>query len=372
MSYEEKSLPHDVIIEILSWLPPETLLKFKRVCRSWCSIITTRDAKFVAIHQSHFGNSLQDMNCGRIVIAREKYKRAFLYLKLRLVQERNPRRIVHMNMELRIPNTRYFRDHYRIIGSCNGVFCYASFRVDNAPIQLCNPSMRWAYLVPPYRFGNNLKFPFINACYGVGFDRFVNDYKVLKFVSKDGEAAAAAIYSMKTKSWKRLTNDSVQLPKSLWCLPLSVFLGGFIHWLGYKAKTWTRTIMLFHVCNEVFGEMQLPAAVLESRHDNIYHISISVVKGSLCLLVEELTDDHKGIWQVWTMKEYGVAESWIKQRKVVLGERIMMTTIQLTVGGKILCSNYKSQKLFLYDPETDKYQYVGLGSSFSCSLVASL
>uniref|UniRef100_A0A2N9I433 F-box domain-containing protein n=1 Tax=Fagus sylvatica TaxID=28930 RepID=A0A2N9I433_FAGSY len=45
---EPKALPKDVIIEILSRLPAKSLLRFKCVCKEWCSII--QDQVFIETH----------------------------------------------------------------------------------------------------------------------------------------------------------------------------------------------------------------------------------------------------------------------------------------------------------------------------------
>ncbi|KAM5587142.1 hypothetical protein ABKV19_005872 [Rosa sericea] len=48
MSGVVSELPFDIITEILSWLPVESLLRFKFVCKQWCSLLL--DYKFIAKH----------------------------------------------------------------------------------------------------------------------------------------------------------------------------------------------------------------------------------------------------------------------------------------------------------------------------------
>ncbi|KAM7497631.1 hypothetical protein LguiA_022045 [Lonicera macranthoides] len=43
-------IPPEVIVNILSWLPSRSLLRFKCVCKSWCSIISSPN--FIDIHTS--------------------------------------------------------------------------------------------------------------------------------------------------------------------------------------------------------------------------------------------------------------------------------------------------------------------------------
>ncbi|KAG8372571.1 hypothetical protein BUALT_Bualt12G0079900 [Buddleja alternifolia] len=228
-SYEEESLPRDVIIEILSWLPPETILKFKRVCRSWRSTIT-RDAKFIAKH------NLRNKNTnGRIIIVTEDYPNPYEALKLRILSDTNPA-IIQDNTKLVSPQNKRVMGFYRVTSSCNGLFCYAS-GPDDCGIQLCNPGARWATRIPHICFTNGSGL--FDLYYGVGYDPFTNDYKVIKLrpaamcpvFIQPGEVA---IYSVKTKKWRRL---DVQVPSD-------IPIGRICHvWMMKEygvAKSWTK------------------------------------------------------------------------------------------------------------------------------------
>lgn len=61
MTTSKIQLPNDLILEILSWLPPETLSR--AICKSWYT--TTFAPKFKQLHKSHYGAIPQN---GRIVI----------------------------------------------------------------------------------------------------------------------------------------------------------------------------------------------------------------------------------------------------------------------------------------------------------------
>ncbi|KAG8372570.1 hypothetical protein BUALT_Bualt12G0079800 [Buddleja alternifolia] len=369
-SYEEESLPRDVILEILSRLPPENLLNFRSVCRSWLSII--RDAKFIA--KSNLRN--ENTN-GRIIIITEEYPNPYRGLKLRILSDTNPA-IIQDNTKLVSAHNKSMIGYYRVMSTCNGLFCYAGVQ-DDYGIQLCNPCGRWATSIRQIRFTNYLNK---ELYYGVGYDPLTNDYKVIKLMPPanwTSPPTEAAIYSVKAKIWKRL-NDRLpsETPSGR-----SIFLHGNIHWLAKTVSPPFKIefIMLFDVCDEVFGEIELPE--IDERNK---YTSISVVKGLLCLLVTEICADNR-ICHVWMMKEYGVVESWTKQCTVALRKDIT-TCIEVTPGGKIMCSiesnaegNGKMlyvertpSKLVLYDPETDQYRNAGETLPFrpAFSLEASL
>ena len=72
----------DVVIQILLKLPPESLLRFKSVCKSWYALIN--DPKFVT---KHLSNSLpyKHVLLKRIVATNsEKYEYALSILKFSL------------------------------------------------------------------------------------------------------------------------------------------------------------------------------------------------------------------------------------------------------------------------------------------------
>ncbi|KAL0451452.1 UNVERIFIED_CONTAM: F-box protein [Sesamum latifolium] len=385
MNSEESPLPQDLIIEILSWLPPETLASFRSVSKWWCSIIS--DPKFVAKHQSHFGNSLRNSNSNRIVILTERHADPRAPLKLRLFPDNNPGTFPEHNMEIDLKK-RGASVSCRIMGSCDGLLCLASSSCDYVGIQLCNPCVRWATRLPVHHFTD--EFNPVDLYYGIGFVASVNDYKVIKLrrpiTSRMHMPGAAAVFSVKAKSWKRL---NVSVPPNI-PLGRSVFLHGFVHWLTCLPSLYNniKRIMLFDVCNEVFGELRLPELDRDLDTNACADTSISVVRGSLCVLVAESRTDIR--CDVWVMKEYGVVESWTKQFSVVLREGIIKC-VELTVGGKILCCTKEGEhrnvcrhgelrfepspsQLVLYDPAMDEYRYVGPAPSCKhvVSLVASL
>ncbi|XP_059624633.1 F-box/kelch-repeat protein At3g23880-like [Cornus florida] len=54
----EWNLPHDIIVQILSRLPVKSLLQFRCVCKSWCSLIS--DSHFVKTHLSCMSRTDED------------------------------------------------------------------------------------------------------------------------------------------------------------------------------------------------------------------------------------------------------------------------------------------------------------------------
>ncbi|KAG8369050.1 hypothetical protein BUALT_Bualt15G0110000 [Buddleja alternifolia] len=404
-------LSDDIVFEILSWLPPKPLLKFRSVSKLWYSTITNSD--FIAKHQSHFGNGKSQNNHGGFLAIVVTQKNS---LKLRQIPEEQNHHhpggrgaVVKQQQQQKDKDSLLLCEggiaadaspFYKIMGSCNGLSCYASLIDNDGHIFLCNPSIRWTRTIPPYSFSTKQENKIYS--YGVGFDRFANDYKIIKlsrgatdnaFVSSTTPPPAreAAIYSVKANTWKRVKNAPGP-PFS--ANDMSIFLHGFIHWLQYTTSRYeNKKIVLFDVCNEAFGEMQLPEKI-----DDVmvlpyytYGLSISVVKGSLCLLVSEMYDGSRVFCHMWIMKEYGVAESWTKQPiiefKIEIERELPLEVItvstQATVGGKIMCCIHTNNRkmayfpmdrftsnLALFDPQT--VEYINLGESHSYRDVVSL
>lgn len=170
-------LPEGVMIEILSRLPPESLIRFKCVRKSWYALIS--DPKFKA---KHFSNSLQHKHVllKRLVTNNSGNKQnIFSFLKLPLSIDRSL-----SVSDIDLPFDEDFR-FFEIRGHSHGLLCLTDLRKD---IFLCNPSTREFHKLPPsilllteppvepdgYDSSTN--------AVGFGYDSKSRDFKVVRVV----------------------------------------------------------------------------------------------------------------------------------------------------------------------------------------------
>ncbi|KAL8051585.1 hypothetical protein ABFX02_06G157000 [Erythranthe guttata] len=174
---------------------------------------------------------------------------------------------------------------YRVVGSCDGLVL---LQTNESGIFLLNPVTLQLTKVPPAteKTRNTHK-------YGFGYDSSIDEYKIVEAV--------------KRRIWKRV-DDSPYIP-----CPLGrnhgAFLNGAIHWLADKlvvSGDGYSTIAAFDLACEVFDEIPLPSGI--SLEQIVWRCELVVFDSCLCLVESKWNSEN----DLWTMKEYGVAESWAK------------------------------------------------------------
>ncbi|XP_022893592.1 F-box protein CPR30-like [Olea europaea var. sylvestris] len=280
-------MPSEIVADVLSRLPVKSLLRFRCVCRLWCSIIDSQVFVKMHLHQSITTNSNHSLILGGLglySVALDSLDKAHV---------------------LKTPF--YYKSVDDISNSCNGLILVMS-----EPLILWNPFSTKYRILPD----NPIKYPtplscFSKVIYGLAYDSRKDDYKVVQVVefrnktSHIWECSEAEIYSMKSNSWNRIEGFSYPLPilKGKW----GIHVNGALHTLVedyfhiYSDKS--IRIMSFSVESENHYEVMLPP---NFRIKNV-KLKLDVLGGCLCLVCTS-----KFGASIWVMKEYGVEESWTK------------------------------------------------------------
>lgn len=171
------------------------------------------------------------------------------------------------------------------------------------------------------------------------------------------------VYELKTNAWRGIqTAVPYVIPES----SSQAFLNGAIHWIGYnpddKVASDPRSIVvLFHMHDEVFGEMELPKG---GDYWNRLNLSLAVHQDSICLLhchpMEE--DGHQlyGVCWVWVMKEYGASDSWAKLFTINIGEHGGIgRVLGFRKKGDVLLVTHNDE-LVSYDSRSQRISRLGL------------
>ncbi|KAH7843924.1 hypothetical protein Vadar_022450 [Vaccinium darrowii] len=289
-------LPQELVTEILLRLPVKTLIRFRSVCKSWCSIIY--EPQFVKKHLS-LATKDDDINHWRVIIC----------YKYRDLKSCSLQSIFHDSYGCAMDPCYPFMTLQRgvgIVGSCNGLVCiyYYEKLVDNCC--LWNPSTRESHILPYYGEGTNFGFS-----YGFGYDSFNDDYKVIRVGFAKGPTEVK-VYSLKTDSWRRIEG----FPSNLIIfrpLESSKHVNGSIHWTATNLSSNSWVITALDLGEETYKEIPKPNYVKEFAL-----VSVRALKGCLCVVCE---DDLS--FDVWVMNDYGRKESWTKLVSMLyLPERI--------------------------------------------------
>jgi len=299
-------LPVELIVEVLSYLPVKSLIRWKKVCKLWNTLIS--DPTFVELH-------LQRSTRRNRHIAGVKYGPGCIVVTF-------PMNHLLENPSIKIANNPYYRyqlngnDCFRVVGSCNGLLCLVShsslFRPRNIWFHILNPATRkmskiiGSFHQPyEYRVPSKLKFAF-------GYDNSTKTYKVVVLSSRE-----VHVFSLGDNIWRKISSltpfDHV-VTRDLASVNKGVYLSGTVNWFAIRNKlsydnypnditVEQFVIISLDLGTETYKQLLLPRGV-----DEVPYVepTIAVLMDCLCFS-HHLKRTHFIIWQ---MMEFGVEQSW--------------------------------------------------------------
>jgi F-box interacting protein len=333
-------LPQELIAEILSRLPVNSLLRFQCVCKTWIALI--KDPTFINIHlennrsernlfvQTGDVDWIDGGNDGR------------LNLNYYLVNfSDQPMKVFPSFFHLQ--NLSFVMT--RIIGCCNGLVCIGGDEYNN--VVIWNPSIRkykklpFEPMVHALRRLSNFAFP--EKAFAFGYDPVNNDYKVL-WIAEEFEVVK--LYSLKANSWRRVEE---QWPhKDLKSFSNPVYLNGAFYWLVKTAARGIR-LLAFNLSNEKFQEHTVPVDV-----EPLSYRSLDVLGGSLMVSKYEWKTQLN--LELWIMKE----SSWSRLCTLPTCTSLQILSLS-TDGRKVLVEmemDYINGLLCWYDIKKMSYDNV--------------
>ncbi|XP_004298527.1 PREDICTED: F-box/kelch-repeat protein At3g06240-like [Fragaria vesca subsp. vesca] len=405
----------DVVEQILSTLPPKSLMRFKCVSKRWYALIT--DPRFVA---KHFSISKQNNRCTPCVLLKrllhednngDQTQKVFSLLKFR------------NNVDIDIDNDGGDDEHsfvsgvedidippclslktqgssLHIVGHCNGIVCLVAAL--SGEVILWNPAIHDFKLLPlqpylpdsPEIVGSPLPgwpkdVPIsIHRDYmdnlGFGFDPRSNDYKVVNIGFPGVEHPAdgyninlppkTAIYTLSSNSWREMKTFSLETQSTI-LLPdrFQVYFKGMCYWLGrelhkeillFDAMTdefIRNIIILFDMADEVFHDMLLPDSLYDP---NVlcFNMRLLVWNESVALFGMRNGNSFSGSsFGIWVMDDFdGPKSRWTKHISFDLIEK----PLAFLKSDEILMADTKDTKgrIFSYNLSTKRLKYLPIES----------
>ncbi|KAJ4834333.1 hypothetical protein Tsubulata_048667 [Turnera subulata] len=222
-----QNLPQEIVEEILSRLPIESIMRCTRVCKSWCKAI--KDPSFVKLQlkrsrDQQLSYVLQDTGRRRFS-SRWSQSGGKLYFLGTTEGEK-------VKELCKIPLLGGSSVERRSISSCNGLLCIAPTHDSETPIVVCNPITKEHLVLPKTDqdghegFGNQV---------GIGFDASTNKYKVARMynlTTNDNQSYSffEIITVGEEKSWRKIglpLNGFKVIPTESGG---AVFWEGALHW----------------------------------------------------------------------------------------------------------------------------------------------
>ncbi|XP_057432862.1 F-box/kelch-repeat protein At3g23880-like [Lotus japonicus] len=302
-------LPFELLIEILSWLPVETLMQLRRVSKSWKSLIS-EDRDFMTLHLKRSPKNKHQ----HILLTLLESSFPYLEYDEPYAISCPVRHLLKESSPAIDEDGRYtLKENYLVAGSCNGLVCLQGF---------CDLDIMGEFWVrlwnPTTRLRSNKSPTFCNDAdsvnFGFGYDDSRDTYKVVVlsnyYYNRREPKLETMVHCIGTDScWRKILNDP-GFPFSLKELN-GHFVGGCINWLALNELKCHQkfVIVSFDMCKEAYSSLSLPDGTNESTSQlpNL-RACLGVLDNCLCLF-----NDQKGThFVVWKMREYGVQESWTR------------------------------------------------------------
>ena len=363
-SMSSKYLPHELVLEILTWLLVKSLVRFRCVSKLWNSSIAS--IGFINAHLNKANLLCKNNNKSHFLLLTEPDNTS---PNLCMITCNNSSEVSRLEFPNSIQLSRFkFPNSFPpiIVGVYNGIVCLR-FTLEPT-IYLWNFSIQQFKVLTTTCLSSYLKQTEISEM-AVGFSYFseINDYKIVRIVylrSRNLEPwIEAEIYTLSTDSWRRLPTESLRSRKIHYVVisrrDTCQLVNGALHWMSLVSvygirsngiRAYIRTCLsslCFDLNEERFREIFLPDIdFLEVGHKEF----LVEYKGSLAVVT---MSDAKIC--LWVMKVYGVVESWTKQ--IVL-PKIFDWFFSCSNTGVFIVE--QDHRLILLDPETRRENNLGI------------
>ncbi|XP_062012849.1 F-box protein CPR1-like [Rosa rugosa] len=268
----ETDLPEDVILNILSWLPVKSLIRFTSVSKRFRSII---------LYDPKLARTQFEAACQRKT------------LSCRLIFHTVTRRLESLDLDTPsygdISSSRKLSFPFEepgsdisLLGSCNGLVFVAFGEVD---FYIWNPATRFFMELPKPGFSDGLWLRY----YGAGYLSATDDYKVFA-ASYDvyGPTREMKMFSLRAHVWK-----TIQHPGHDKASDEGTLLNEAIHWLVGNE------ILAFDFAQEEFRTMRLPDHHEIQDPFGVGYVGVS--EGCLCVCGHRRSVAVKGVGGEWSL-----------------------------------------------------------------------
>ncbi|XP_059452671.1 F-box/kelch-repeat protein At3g23880-like [Corylus avellana] len=362
-------LPNEVVVEILIRLPVKSLVRFRCVCKDWCSLISSN--AFIAAHTNRALSRSGDNNTssrllfryGQVIFFNILGHRQFEHFSLRSDDGSFGNLI-----RLKYPHQGAFFDvYYNIVGSWNGLICFAFDHPAHSAYRLWNPSIHRALSLPEPNFTVS-SHGIYKHFHGFGHDPSTNDVKLVRLAYHGLHfKVLVEIYTLNTGCWRPIAAPAPSYIVNERCL--SVFVNGASHWVAHTPPhehTFRNVIVAFDMGDEVFREIEVPNCFVGKLYLNM---TVAVRDGLLCLVPFNEHEQEQS-FSIWIMKEYGIGESWTKLFNIDISQGLKRV-VAFRKNGEVVVTD-RNGELLSYEPNIQqvtqlgfrKYSYSGNKNGF--------
>ncbi|XP_074321659.1 F-box/kelch-repeat protein At3g23880-like [Silene latifolia] len=329
-------LPLDLWASIIVNLPVKTLLIFRCVCKSWCSIIDHPDFGYTNLKLRKIDSKKSKI----FALEGFRYQGARRCL-LTVRQGDTLRKTAHIFES---------SDRYYLVGRCNELLLLRRFVYpgDFNPgyekeMRLWNPSIRKSLLIPPC--------PLVNAIYLLGFAPLSKDYKIIAIdnnINRPKNYSYIAVYTLSDQQWCVRNNDvdvNCSYKERIYVPPTAFYFQGAAHWFGRDPLVENEHqyelthLVSFNFDSEKFTFLEIPR---DSKGTDIARFLF--ILGEL-LAIFSVTRGRSRIWVLEQGSGKGVWTNWFSGRS--------------NSDTYYLFSTFWSYSLLFYETDGERYFIFG-------------
>ncbi|KAL5722979.1 hypothetical protein ACHQM5_006432 [Ranunculus cassubicifolius] len=315
--------PEEIVLNILSRLPFDTVFNCKLVSKYWQTLIAL--PSFAAMHLSFHRKLLRlddDDNTAAAAVAvnggnvslgvlfsihftnYDRFKFGAYYGDY---HENKPFSYTSKSMSLlnhpQLNNNK--SESYEIVGSCNGLVCYHVPFTEKHAFYVCNHMTKeFVYLVDDKRHYWGEDTP--KYISGFGYVQSSNEYKIVRINTVGGKIQVFTLGTDR-RGWrdKGKIKGEWLLRSNYYKFKVGMLANGALHWLDYA----TMKIMAFDLAKEEFHQVQSPPCFLPLGSDKEKdHFQLRVLGRFLCVVHLKL---RNGV-DIWSLKKIDQCWSWNK------------------------------------------------------------
>lgn len=342
---EFSKMTEGMVSQILSRLPPRSLMRFKCVRKAWYTLIN--NPKFASMH---LYNSIHKSLSTCIFFKRfvlkdpntDEKELVFSLLNICNENDGDDEHIIthYIAEDINVPHSMGLKTRGQfiglevlqsvsIIGHCDGIICLAD---SSNNVVLCNPSIKEFKLLPQ----PCLKKGIDQCTVGFGYDHKSKDYKVHRVVSYGEDMydeqrlviypPGVEIYTLSSDSWREIGADYLETETTIfWPECFHVYLKGICYWLGHEQQKDfmsyfdrpdednRQVVILFDTVDEVFHNVLFPHTLYEP-YAGLFDVHLILWKeSSVALFGSHRIGAGLDSYGLWVLDDFGgVKDSWTK------------------------------------------------------------
>ncbi|KAI3960920.1 hypothetical protein MKW98_019121 [Papaver atlanticum] len=337
------SLPQEIILNILSRLPAQSVLDCRQVCRSWGNLLQ--------FHRQYVADS-ETMS----FLGFDSRAQALRYLEYN--DDKQPNYCVKI-IKFKFPASVCGG----LVGSDNGLICLSvktkynanpvfgnKYKVDtpDEPLYICNPITREFVNLPPLLIDEKKSVDGVHVVHGFGYHPLTNKYKVVRiFYVGNGKSPSfkgqVEVYTVGSGSgWRSAGETNYSLGSDYFANPTGVCVNGTLHWLSDKFRDIVAFDLVyekFHLLRTTTAWKRCPRRIFVARHclclEYIYGNSLDY------LLLKKNKEEEDSSCYHMNEQRYYISWSWIEEVTMPSNvvSRIRSSICSITKMGELLLTD---------------------------------